>query len=161
MIGHCPELIVGEYVEASGAWVTDRDHGLQFKAEALKTTPPHTSEGIAKYLGSGLVKGIGPGFAKRIVDIFGESTLEVIDQSPAFLTQVKGIGPKLIDKIRKSWQEQVAVRKIMVFLHSYGIGTARAVRIHREYGDRAIEMVKAKPVPAQYRHLGCGVSDRG
>src|SRR5439155_799630 len=120
-------------------------HGLQFKAAEVRTTPPHTAEGIAKYLGSGLVRGVGPRYAKRIVDVFGERTLDVIDQSPTFLTQVKGIGPKLIEKIRVSWQEQKAVRSIMVFLHSYGIGTARAVRIYREYGEQAIELVKANP----------------
>jgi exodeoxyribonuclease V alpha subunit len=145
VVGHSQQVVAGEYVEASGAWTTDRQHGLQFKADEVKTTPPHTAEGIAKYLGSGLVRGIGPGYARRIVDVFGERTLEVIDQSPTFLSQVKGIGPKLIEKIRTSWREQQAVRSIMVFLHSYGIGTARAVRIYRQYGENAIEMVRANP----------------
>ena len=145
VVGHCQQVVAGEYVTATGSWVTDRTHGQQFKADELKTTPPHTAEGIARYLGSGLVKGIGPKFAKRIVDVFGENTLEVIDKSPTFLSQVKGIGPKLIEKIRESWRQQMAVRSIMVFLHSYGIGTARAVRIYKTYGDNAIEMVKANP----------------
>src|SRR5207237_1746159 len=76
---------------------------------------------------------------------FGERTLDVIDQSPTFLAQVKGIGPKLIEKIRASWKEQVMVRSIMVFLHSHGIGTARAVRIYKEYGENAIEVVRSNP----------------
>jgi exodeoxyribonuclease V alpha subunit len=145
VVGTLPHPIAGEFVEASGNWVTDRQFGLQFKADHLKTTPPHTAEGIAKYLGSGLVRGVGPGYARRIVDVFGEKTLEVIDQSPTFLTQVKGIGPKLVEKIRDSWREQQAVRSIMVFLHSYGIGTARAVRIYRQYGENAIELVRSNP----------------
>ena len=144
-IGHCQQVIAGEYIAATGTWTTDRTHGLQFKADEIKTTPPHTAEGIARYLGSGLVKGIGPRFAKRIVEVFKENTLEVIDKSPTFLAQVKGIGPKLIEKIRTSWAEQKSVRSIMVFLHSYGVGTARAVRIYKTYGDQAIEMVKANP----------------
>src|SRR5438067_2495529 len=145
VVGHCQQPVAGEYIQADGTWTTDRNYGLQFKADEIRTTPPHTAEGIARYLGSGLIKGVGPRYARRIVDVFGENTLEVIDKSPTFLTQVKGIGPKLIEKIRRSWQEQVAVRKIMVFLHSYGIGTARAVRIYREYGESAIEVVKANP----------------
>src|SRR3954469_24452490 len=145
VVGHCQQVVAGEYVEAAGTWVTDRQHGLQLKADEVKTTPPHTAEGIAKYLGSGLVRGIGPRFARRIVDVFGDRTLDVIDQSPTFLAEVKGIGPKLIEKIRRSWVEQQAVRSIMVFLHSYGIGTARAVRIYREYGEQAIEVVKQNP----------------
>ncbi len=145
VVGTIQQLVAGEYIEAAGSWVTDRQHGLQFKADHLKTTPPHTAEGIVKYLGSGLVRGVGPGYARRIVAVFGEKTLEVIDQSPTFLTQVKGVGPKLVEKIRDSWREQQAVRSIMVFLHSYGIGTARAVRIYRQYGENAIEMVRSNP----------------
>jgi exodeoxyribonuclease V alpha subunit len=145
IVGHCQQVVAGEYVQATGDWVTDRQHGIQFKAEEIKTTPPHTAEGIARYLGSGLVKGIGPKYAQRIVEVFGDRTLEVIDQTPTHLKDVKGIGPKLIEKIRSSWKEQQAVRSIMVFLHSYGIGTARAVRIYRQYGENAIEQVRSNP----------------
>src|SRR5262245_26486861 len=145
VVGHLPAVVAGEYVEADGAWVWDRDHGEQFRAEHLRCTPPHTAAGIEKYLGSGLVKGIGPHFAKKIVAVFGDRTLEVIDESPAFLQEVKGIGPRRIQRIRDSWKEQKAVRDIMVFLQSHGVGTARAVRIYRTYGDRAVEMVRANP----------------
>jgi exodeoxyribonuclease V alpha subunit len=145
VVGTLSSVVSGEYVEARGTWVTDRTHGLQFKADDLRTTPPHTAEGIAKYLGSGLIKGIGPTYAKRIVEIFGDKTLDVIDQSPTFLSEVKGIGPQRLERIRRSWQEQRGVREIMVFLQSYGVGTARAVRIYKQYGDAAIELVKSNP----------------
>src|SRR6478672_8743829 len=145
VVGTLSNVVAGEYIEARGTWVTDRTHGLQFKADDLHTTPPHTAEGIAKYLGSGLIKGIGPTYAKRIVEIFGERTLDVIDQSPTFLSEVKGIGPQRLERIRQSWQEQKGVRSIMVFLQSYGIGTARAIRIYKQYGDSAIDLVKSNP----------------
>jgi exodeoxyribonuclease V alpha subunit len=145
VVGQLPSVVAGEYVEASGEWAQDRDHGLQFKAAELRTTPPHTAAGIAKYLGSGLVKGIGPQFATRIVEAFGDRTLRVIDESPNFLSEVKGIGPKRIALIRQSWQEQKSVRSIMVFLQSHGVGTARAVRIYKTYGDQAVELVRANP----------------
>lgn len=145
VVGNLPSIVAGEYIEARGNWVNDKTHGLQFKASELKTTPPHTAAGIAKYLGSGLIKGIGPTYAKRIVEIFGDKTLDVIDKSPTFLSEVKGIGPQRLERIRRSWQEQRGSREIMVFLNSYGIGTARAVRIYKEYGDRAIELVKSNP----------------
>jgi exodeoxyribonuclease V alpha subunit len=145
VVGHLPAAIAGEYIEATGAWVQERDHGLQFRAEELRTTPPHTAAGIARYLGSGLIKGIGPHFARKIVDVFGERTLAVIDDSPSFLGEVKGIGPRRIQRIRESWREQKAVRGIMVFLQSHGVGTARAVRIYKTYGDQAIDLVRANP----------------
>ncbi|WP_439630691.1 SF1B family DNA helicase RecD2 [Gemmata sp.] len=145
VVGHAQQVVAGEYVTATGEWTTDRTHGSQFKAAEIKTNPPHTAEGIARYLGSGLIKGIGPKFAQRIVEVFKENTLDVLDTSPTFLSQVKGIGPKLIEKIRKSWEEQRESRKIMVFLQSHGIGTARAVRIYKTYGENAIELIKANP----------------
>src|SRR5215475_4311802 len=138
VVGHLPGPSAGEYLEATGSWTHDRDHGEEFRATELRSTPPHTSEGIEKYLGSGLIKGIGPHFAKKIVQAFGERTLDVIDESPTYLNQIKGIGPRRIQRIRESWQEQKAVRHIMVFLQSNGIGTGRAVRIYKTYGEQAI-----------------------
>ncbi len=145
VVGHLPGPSVGEYLEASGEWTRDRDHGEEFRATELRSTPPHTAEGIEKYLGSGLVKGIGPHFAKKIVQVFGERTLAVIDESPSFLKEVKGIGTRRIQRIRESWLEQKAVRGIMVFLQSHGLGTARAVRIYKTYGDQAVDLVRANP----------------
>src|SRR5438309_6807980 len=109
VVGLLPHAVAGEYVEAVGAWAQDRDHGLQFKADQLRTTPPHTVEGIRRFLSSGLVKGIGPHYAKKIVEVFGDRTLEVIDESPTFLKEVKGIGPRRLQRIRESWREQKAV----------------------------------------------------
>ena len=100
VVGHLASATAGEYVEATGAWVHDRDHGQQFKADQLRTTPPHTIEGMVKYLGSGMVKGIGPHFARKIVEVFGERTLAIIDESPAYLQEVRGIGPRRIQRIR-------------------------------------------------------------
>jgi exodeoxyribonuclease V alpha subunit len=145
VVGHVARAVAGEYVTATGAWAQDRDHGPQFKADDLRTTPPHTVEGIERYLSSGLIKGIGRHFAHKIVEVFGDRTLAVIDESPAFLREVKGIGPRRIQRIRAGWQEQKAVRSIMLFLQAHGVGTARAVRIYKTYGDQAVELVKANP----------------
>jgi len=145
VVGVVPSVTAGEYVEATGAWVRDRDHGEQFKADELRCTPPQTLEGVEKYLGSGLVKGIGPHLAHKIVEVFGERTLAVIDESPSFLKEVKGIGPRRIQRIREGWQQHKAVRAIMVFLQSHGVGTARAVRIYKTYGDQAVDVVRGNP----------------
>ncbi len=145
VVGHMPQAIAGELITASGEWINDRTHGPQFKASEIKTRPPHTIEGIIKYLGSGLVKGIGPVYAKKIVATFGEKTLDIIDRSPSFLSQVKGVGPKRLQQIRDGWKESGAVRGIMTFLMSHGIGTARAVRIYKTYGENAVKLVQENP----------------
>lgn len=145
VVGNIPRAVAGEFLEAEGEWTVDRQFGPQFKANEIRTVPPHSKQGIIRYLGSGLVKGIGKTYAKKIVDQFGEKTLEIIDKSPTYLSQVKGIGPKRLKLIREGWQEQRAVRDIMVFLQSHGIGTARAVRIYKTYGETALERVRSNP----------------
>lgn len=145
VVGQAARAVPGEYVEASGTWKVDSEHGEQFQAKDLRTAAPSTAEGIEKYLGSGLVKGIGPHYAKKIVHVFGERTLKIIDESPSFLREIKGIGPKRITEIRESWRQQKAVRDIMIFLQSHGVGTGRAVRIYKTYGDKAIDKVRENP----------------
>ena len=145
VVGQTPRAVAGEYLEATGVWKQDPEHGEQFRADSLRTMPPSSLEGIEKYLGSGLVKGIGPHYARKIVAVFGERALKIIDESPSFLGEIKGIGPQRIQRIRESWRQQKAVRDIMVFLQSHGIGTARAVRIYKTYGDRAVELVRGNP----------------
>ncbi|KFI23177.1 SF1B family DNA helicase RecD2 [Nitrosococcus oceani] len=145
VVGNTATVTPGEYVECRGEWINDRTHGLQFKAKHLKVIPPSTLEGIEKYLGSGMVRGIGPHFAKKLVQAFGEQIFEVIEHTAERLTELDGIGPKRKARVIQSWAEQKAVRAIMVFLQSQGVGSARAVRIYKTYGDHAIERVRENP----------------
>jgi exodeoxyribonuclease V alpha subunit len=145
LVGHAPAIGAGEWVTATGIWFTDRQHGLQFKADVLKATPPTGAEGIEKYLASGYMRGIGPAMAKRIVALFGEQTFEIIEASPERLKEVGGIGPKRAERIVRGWAEQKAVREIMIFLHAHGVGTARAVRIFKTYGHEAIRVMTEDP----------------
>ena len=145
VVGHTPAVSAGEWITASGIWISDRTHGLQFKAEVLKTTPPTGVEGIEKYLASGQMRGIGPAMAKRIVAAFGVDTFEIIEATPERLTEVSGIGPMRASRIVAGWAEQKAVREIMIFLHAHGVGTARAVRIFKTYGYEAIQVMTEDP----------------
>ena len=145
VIGSLPSVSPGEWVNAEGRWVQDREFGQQFRADTLTSTPPTTKEGIEKYLGSGMVKGIGPVYATKLVAKFGEKIFEVIETCSARLEEVDGIGPKRRRKIKEAWVEQKVIRGIMVFLHSNGVSTSRAVRIYKTYGEEAIETVRANP----------------
>ena len=145
VIGSAAVISVGEHVECDGNWIQDKIHGLQFKATQLKVLSPNTLEGIEKYLGSGMVKGIGPHFARKLVSAFGTQVFNVIENEPQRLTELEGIGRKRAESVIQAWTDQKAVRDIMVFLHSHGIGTARAVRIYKTYGDQAIAKVSENP----------------
>src|SRR2546426_4242819 len=145
VVGTAPTITPGEYIESTGWWVTDRTHGLQFKTTHLRVVPPTTLEGIERYLGSGMVKGIGPHFAHKLVQAFGAEVFDVIAQTPHRLQELDGIGPKRTARVVAAWAEQQTVREIMVFLHSHGVGTARAVRIYKTYGTEAITRVQENP----------------
>ena len=145
VVGTAAVVTAGEYVECEGEWVNDRRHGLQFSAQHLRVVPPSTLEGMEKYLGSGMVKGIGPHFARKLVRAFGEAVFDVIEQDPDRLLELEGIGSKRRERVTRAWAEQKVVREIMVFLQSHGVGTARAVRIYKTYGDQAVERVSENP----------------
>jgi exodeoxyribonuclease V alpha subunit len=145
LVGSAASIQPGEYVHASGRWDNHRDHGLQFKADFLKVTPPTTTEGIERYLGSGMIKGIGPVYAKKLVDAFREEVFDVIEQNPDKLKEIDGIGPVRATRIAAGWADQKAIREIMLFLQSHGVGTARAVRIYKTYGVEAIPLMMENP----------------
>ncbi|MDI3305881.1 MAG: ATP-dependent RecD-like DNA helicase [Acetobacteraceae bacterium] len=162
VVGHAPQISAGEFVSASGAWVNDRTHGLQFKASFLKATTPTTLEGIEKYLGSGMIRGIGPIYAKKLVAAFGEAVFELIEQEPDRLREVPGIGPVRARRIVAGWAEQKVIREIMLFLHSHGVGTSRAVRIYKTYGPEAVRLVSENPyrLARDIRGIGFRTADR-
>ena len=143
--GCAATITPGEHLECTGSWHNDRTHGMQFKALHLKVVQPTTLEGIEKYLGSGMVRGIGPHFAKALVKAFAEQVFSVIEESPERLLELPGIGRKRMEMVACAWVEQKAIRDIMVFLQSHGLGTARAVRIYKSYGNEAIFKVTENP----------------
>ena len=145
VVGHAATISVGEWLTASGEWVNDRTHGQQFKASFLRTSAPSSVDGIEKYLGSGMIRGIGPVYARKLVRAFGEQVFDVIETEPERLRDVPGIGPVRASGITDAWAEQKVVREIMVFLHSHGVGTARAVRIFKTYGADAVEVMSEDP----------------
>ena len=145
VVGHAAVISAGEWITASGEWVNDRTHGQQFKARFLKTSEPTSLDGIEKYLGSGMIRGIGPVYAKKLVRAFGEKVFDTIEGEPERLREVTGIGPVRAGRITAAWAEQKIVREIMIFLHSNGVGTARAVRIYKTYGADAVQVMSENP----------------
>src|SRR5215203_5883779 len=161
LVGHAASIMEGEWITASGSWVSDRTHGIQFKAQTLSATPPTGAQGIEKYLASGQMRGIGPAMAKRVVAAFGEATLDIIEATPHRLKEVPGIGPWRASRITAGWAEQKAVREIMIFLHAHGVGTARAVRIFKTYGHEAIQVMTEDPyrLAREVRGIGFRTAD--
>ncbi len=162
VVGHAAAISAGEFIQASGRWTNDRTHGIQFKAAFLKSSQPTTLDGIERYLGSGMIRGIGPVYAKKLVGAFGDAVFDLIEQRPDKLREVTGIGPKRAAQIVAGWAEQKVVREIMLFLHSHGVGTSRAVRIYKTYGNDALQVISENPyrLARDIRGIGFVTADR-
>jgi exodeoxyribonuclease V alpha subunit len=149
----------GESLRLQGWWSSHAQYGRQFEVVSYTTVLPATIQGIRRYLGSGLIKGIGPVFAERIVEHFGLDTLQIIEDEPGRLVEVPGLGPKRTAKITAAWQEQKAIKEVMVFLQGVGVSTDRGTDLQevRRHLDR-----RRPPgaVPAGRRRVGHRVQDR-
>jgi exodeoxyribonuclease V alpha subunit len=135
----------GESIRMRGRWGSHPQYGKQFHVDDYTTVLPATIQGIRRYLGSGLIKGIGPVLADRIVTHFGVDALDVIEQQPERLIEVPKLGPKRTKMIAAAWEEQKAIKEVMVFLQGVGVSTSLAVRIFKKYADRSIDVVQQEP----------------
>ena len=145
VVGALPALAPGEQVSLSGGWVEHPQYGKQWKATACEIRQPTTLLGIERYLGSGLIKGVGPSTARLLVQEFGKRTLDVLSEQPERLTEVPGIGKKRAAQLAESFREQYAAREAMVFLQSYGVSPALAVKISKAYGADAQRKIRENP----------------
>jgi exodeoxyribonuclease V alpha subunit len=145
VVGNLPEINPGEWLKVTGQWISHSKHGRQFQAELCEQSLPATVEGIKRYLGSNLIRGVGPVMAERIVNKFCEETLTVIEETPERLREVLGIGQKRIKGIIKAWDEQRAIKDVMLFLQSHGVTTGLAIKIYKKYKDEALAVVQNRP----------------
>jgi exodeoxyribonuclease V alpha subunit len=159
-VGNLPGVRVGESLRLSGEWVDDRRYGRQFRVRQYVPVLPTTALGIERYLASGIIKGIGRATAAKIVEHFAERTLDVLTEEPGRLREVLGV--KTAEKVAREWAGQRAVHEAMVFLQSVGMGTALAAKIWKQYGARAIEIVKTDPyrLAAEVTGVGFLTADR-
>lgn len=138
-------VMPGETLRLSGRWKQHPKHGLNFAVEACERILPAEVYAIRRYLASGLIRGIGVKLAHAIVSRFAERTLTIIDTEPERLLEVYNIGPDRMRKILLAWEEQKTIREVMIFLQGISVSPALAVRIHREFDDQAMKIVREEP----------------
>ena len=145
VVGKAPKIQCGETLVLKGNWTNHPKHGKQFSFDKFESKLPASAYGIRKYLGSGLVHGIGKTYANKIVDHFGADTLKVISEDSARLREIPGIGSKRVKGIRLAWEEQKAIREVMMFLQTYGVTDALCLRLVRKYGNNAKSILEGDP----------------
>ncbi len=156
IVGNLLSVNIGETLRVTGEWKTHNKFGRQLNVKEYKSITPNTITGIKKYLGSGLIKGIGPKTAEKIVNYYKKDTLEIIDNHPAKLRKVPGIGKVTVDRIVDAWVEQKEIRDVMIFLQSYNISSAYSVKIYKKYGRDSIEIVRNNPYRLSTDIFGIG-----
>jgi exodeoxyribonuclease V alpha subunit len=145
ILGNLTGLQCGETVDATGTWERHPAHGPQLRVKSFRSRLPSSVHGIRKYLGSGLIKGIGKTYADKIVAKFGARTFDIISNQSGRLREVEGIGPGRAKSIKAAWEEQKALREVMVFLQTYGVTNALCLRIVKAYGQDAKKVVTTEP----------------
>ena len=162
VVGKAPKVQCGETLALKGKWVNHPKHGRQFSFDSFESKLPASAYGIRKYLASGLIHGIGKTYANKIVDKFGADTLNVISEDSGRLREVGGIGKKRIKNIREAWQEQKAVREVMVFLQTYGVTDALCLRLIRKYGNAAKTVLETDPyrIIREVKGIGFKTADK-
>ena len=156
VVGDFAQITPGQTLRLQGYWREHPKFGPQFQVTNYQETLPATITGIEKYLGSGLIKGVGPVMAKRIVTCFGLETLDVIENKRERLIEVPGIGLKRIKMIQTAWEEQKIIKEVMLFLSTHGVSTTYAVKIFKQYGQRAIAIVSNNPYQLAVDVYGIG-----
>lgn len=152
VVGELGDIETGEGLILEGHYVTHQKFGTQFQAEYCERKLPDTVVNIEKYLSSGAIKGIGPSLARRIVNVFGSQTLEIMENDPYRLSEIKGISAKKCDEIAAEAKKLFSLRCIMSYLSQYEVKSNVAMKTYQKFGDNAIDMLKVNP------YLLCGDS---
>jgi exodeoxyribonuclease V alpha subunit len=160
--GVMPSAQCGEIVEVHGLWAKHEKHGPQFNFSKIESKLPSDVKGIRRYLGSGLIDGIGKVYAKKIVDHFGKDTFSVLSTESARLLEIDGIGKHRAAKIKEAWEQQFAIRDIMIFLQTYEVSNSLCTRLYEMYGARAREILETDPyrVSKEVQGIGFKTADR-
>ncbi len=145
VVGEIGSVDEGEELYLEGEYVNNPKYGVQFKAFICERKMPETAHAIQKYLSSGVIKGIGPALAKNIVDVFGEKSLEVIENNPEKLAKVKGFTKKKIENVRQELQRVFGMKKLMNYLEIYKISPAVAIKAWKKWGQFSLDIIKDNP----------------
>ena len=129
----------------SGDWVNNSKYGKQFQAVQYQEIEPDEIDGIISYLASGFFEGIKDKTAKKIVSVFGTDTLKVIENEPEKLKQVKGLGEAKIQALVQGYLDHKYIQEIVTYFSKYGITINMIMKIYREYGKDAIQLVEENP----------------
>lgn len=145
VVGCIPYASPGETLYATGTWVNHAIHGRQFKMESCSRCLPDTSDSVYDYLCSGCIKGIGPATAALIVNKFGANSLNIIENYPERIAEIRGISMQKANEMSASFRRDHTVRKLSELMCQHGISPIYALRLYKYHGGAAYEVLCEDP----------------
>lgn len=131
-------------LELDGEWKKGK-YGMQLQVEQWHEIVPQTKSGVEGYLASGLIKGIGPALAKQIVSRFGVETLDILQNRPERLLEIKGITENKLEAIKTSYAESRMLQDLMTLLSPFKITPKTAQKIYQFFGPASVDILKKSP----------------
>lgn len=144
-VGTIISLSVGDNIRVSGDLVYHKLYGEQIQIRTYQLMMPKTGQQIEKYLSSGIIPFVGERTAKDIVDRFGEDALDIIQENPSRLLEIRGIGEKKKEAIHEAVVKEKESREVFIYLQSLGIGNRMSMQIYKEYGQDSIRKIQENP----------------
>ena len=131
-------------LELDGEWKKGK-YGMQLQVEQWHEIVPRTKGGVEGYLASGLIKGIGPATAAQIVSRFGVETLDILQNHPERLLEIKGITEGKLEDIKTSYAESRMLQDLMTLLSPFKITPKTAQKIYQYFGPASVDILKKSP----------------
>ena len=135
----------GAKYRLEGRFTIHPRYGEQFSVSSYEEMMPEGADAILEFLSAGNIRGIGPKTARQIVDVFGDETLTVIEETPEKLLMISGIGAKTLSKISESFGESREFANTAIELREIGIEMNEAVRVYKMYGKDSVRIVNENP----------------
>ena len=158
-VGCLPYVTAGEQIILTGEFTKHSTYGEQFKAEWAERSLPSGAEEIYEYLSSRAIKGVGPATATLIVSSFGSEALNVIENQPLRLAEIRGLSRKKAMEISEAFKKQIGLRRLVEFLSNHSIKPSVAVRLYRAYGEEAMERLNENPYIIAGERIGGGFTE--
>lgn len=145
VVGSFYDVNEGSYIRAKGEYTEHLIYGRQFKADTYEAVMPQDLDSIKTYLASGAVPYVRAALATKIIAEFGEKSLDIMENDPVALSTVKGISLKRAKEISVVLQQNSKQRQAVIFMQSYGITGALAIKIYEKYSDKIYDIIQTNP----------------
>lgn len=145
IVGIFDSVNIGESLEVEGEFTYDNKYGEQLNVTSYKKMLPSSIVEIERYLSSGIIATIGPKNAGYIVEKFGKKSLDIVFDETDRLVEVRGIGKKSIEKIKKSVEELRFSKNILFYLSGLGISLSLSKKIYSIFREDTLEIINENP----------------